>query len=60
MTPESSSLLLEKLGQFAAGAKKHHPEAYSGLFNGDGSFNFGFEMGVEVLTLLRQWRAATS
>jgi hypothetical protein len=60
MTPESSSLLLDKLGQFDTWAREHQPEAYSRLFNDDGSFDFGYESGVEVLTLLKQWRAATS
>ncbi len=56
LTPESAAAMGGALAQFDAWARANQPDAYAGLFRPDGSFDYGYDAGVKVLALLRQWR----
>ena len=58
LSQDSMQQMGAAVAAFDAWARANTPGAYAELFSDDGAFDYSFESGEKVLTLLRQWRQA--
>lgn len=58
LAPASADSLRRALGSLDTWARKNVPEMYSALFQKDGRFNYSYESGKQILSIIQQWQAS--
>ena len=58
ISAESMQQMGAAMSAFDTWARENSADAYAELFTDDGAFDYSYETGEKVLTLLRQWQVA--